>query len=28
MRTLDNNQLTKKVATTKGFIWNAKRRYK
>jgi len=28
MRTLNNNQITEKVSTTKGYTWNLKRRYR
>ncbi len=28
MRTLNNNQITQKLSTTKAFSWNAKRRFK
>jgi len=28
MRTLDSNQLTERIATSKGYAWNAKRRYR
>ena len=28
MRTLDNNQLSGRVAKTLAFVWNAKRRYR
>ncbi len=28
MRTLDNNQISNKLKSTKGNIWNAKRRYR
>ena len=28
MRTLNNNQITQKLSTTKTFTWNAKRRFK
>jgi len=28
MRTLNTNQITTKSTTTKGYIWNTKRRYR
>jgi len=28
MRTLNSDQLTERVATSKGYAWNAKRRYR
>ncbi len=28
MRTLNNNQITHKLSTSKAFTWNAKRRFK
>jgi len=28
MRTLDNNQITQRIANTKGQVWNQKRRYR
>ena len=28
MRTLNSNQITEKVSTTKGYTWNLKRRYR
>ncbi|WP_164914115.1 hypothetical protein [Aquimarina sediminis] len=28
MRTLDSNQITKKLNGTKGYVWNSKRRYR
>ena len=28
MRTLNNNQITQKLSSTKAFTWNAKRRFK
>jgi len=28
MRTLNNNQITQKLSSTKTFTWNSKRRFK
>ena len=28
MRTLNSNQLTEQLPTTKSYVWNAKRRYR
>ena len=28
MRTLNTEQLTEKMTTTKAFVWNSKRRYR
>jgi len=28
MRTLNNNQITHKLSTSKAFTWNSKRRFK
>ena len=28
MRTLNSNQLTEKLSTTKAYLWNSKRRYR